>query len=206
MANPQDKRTASQRLDDLERTVMAAYQTLDQMARDLMTIKEAIKLLGNKTSAIATAANISDETISKLMVDQNVAELKEKVTVLISQGILVASDEPLADSSFVVGQEVDTDGKIVNPRIQFTLGSIQPEIREKIKAGKIGEAIELQEGKLKFLITETYKIVAPKAPEAQAEAAPALAAVPEAPAAEQSSNDEPSTSDLSQASTSQQST
>ena len=201
MANQNDKRTASQRLDDLERTVMAAYQTLDQMARDLMTIKEAIKLLGNKTSALATAANISDEIISKLMVDQNVAELKQKVTVLIEQGILVA-DENLSDSSFLVGQEVDGEGKIVNPRIQFTLGSLSEEIRNKIKAGKVGEAIDLQEGKLKFLITEAYQIVAPKAPEAQSEA-PALAAVPsEAPAAEQSSSNEAATSE----STTQQAT
>ncbi len=160
-----DKRTASQRIEDLERTIMALYQTCDNMARDLMTVKEAIKLLGNKSEAIAKASNLSDETISALMVANNVAELKGKVTNLIEQGILQASEQ-ITDSSFVVGQEVDADGTVVNPRIQFSLGSLNPELQAKIKAGKIGDAIVLQEGKLSFLITEAYAIVAPKAPEA----------------------------------------
>ena len=187
MADNKDKRTASQRIEDLERTVMAAYQTLDQMARDLMTIKEAIKLLGNKTSAIATAANIPDDIISKLMLDANVAELKSKVDVLVEQGVLVA-DENLTDTSFVVGQEVDSNGAIVNPRLQFTLGSLNPDLRAKIAAGKVGgDDIELQEGKLKFRLLETYQIVTPQAPEASEE--------PKAPveeAAAQSSSSETS--------------
>jgi hypothetical protein len=192
----QDKRTASQRIEDLERALMSLYQTADNMARDLLTVKEAIKLIGNKLDVVAKAANISDDTISKGMIDNNVAELKGKVTSLVENGVLVASEE-LLDSSFVVGQEVDTDGNVVNPRIQFTLGSLRPEVKAKIQAGKKGEAIDLEEGKLRFIITEVYSIVAPKPQEAEAPAeqaqAPAEASsapAPEAAAAEQSSSND----------------
>jgi hypothetical protein len=167
MADQNDKRTASQRIDDLENAMRAVYQTLDPMGRDLMTCKEAIKLLGNKADALAKAAGITDDVIGKLMIENNVAELKEKVTNLVAQGILVPSEE-LNDTAFIVGQEVDDSGAIVNPRAQFALGSIAPEVREKIKAGKIGEPLLLQEGKLRLLITEAYQIIPPQPPQAVA--------------------------------------
>jgi hypothetical protein len=174
------------------------------MARDLLTVKEAIKLIGNKLDVVAKAANISDDTISKGMIDNNVAELKEKVTSLIENGVLVASDE-LLDSSFVVGQEVDADGNVVNPRIQFTLGSLRPEVKAKIQAGKKGEAIELEEGKLKFIITEVYAIIAPKPQQVEAPAeAPAQAEASSAPAPEAAAAEQSSSNDSAPASADQQ--
>ena len=84
----QDKRTASQRIDDMERGLMALYQTADNMARDLMTIKEAIKLLGNKLDSVVTLSRtcvnltepLSDANIANQMVANNLEELKEKIS------------------------------------------------------------------------------------------------------------------------------
>lgn len=165
-----DKRNATQRIGDLEQALMGLFQTADNMARDLTTVRDAIKLLGNKLDSVAKAANLSDDVIAKLMIQNNVAELKEKVTNLVTQGILVPAEE-MNDTSFVVGQEIDAEGNVVNPRIQFTLTSIQPELRDKIKAAKVGEAVVLEEGKLKFMPVEIYTIVPPQAPAIEAAAA-----------------------------------
>jgi hypothetical protein len=170
-----DTRTASQRLEDVERGSMAAFQTMDNMVRDIMTIKEAIKLLGNKVDSIVKALEVSmpttinDDILSKLMVENNVAELRNKVGDLVSQGIL-APQEVVDDNSFLVGRELNDAGEVVNPRIQFALQALQEEMRAKIKGSKAGDVLSLEEGKLKFEVLETYSVQPP--PAAASEATP----------------------------------
>jgi hypothetical protein len=168
----QDKRTASQRIDDMERGLMALYQTADNMARDMMTIKEAIKLLGNKLDSVVKASargeTLSDEVIAKIMVENNVEELKEKVTNLVNQGVLVAAEE-VGPNSFVVGRELDENGVIANPRMQFVVSALQGEIKDKFPGSKAGQILDLQEGKFKFEVQEVYNLQTPQAAPEQAE-------------------------------------
>lgn len=190
----QDKRTASQKIDDLERAIMGLYQTADNMARDLMVLKDAVKLLGNKLQSVvqilASGSAVTDESISQKMIENNVSELRDKVTALVTQGVLVATDT-VTESSFLVGRELADDNSLVNPRLQFALAALGEELKTKLKDGKIGEVITLQEGKLKFELLEVYNIQSPKAPEDT----PALEAVPTAsePEESQSSNNETAT-------------
>ena len=178
----QDKRTASQKIDDLERAIMGLYQTTDNMARDLMVLKDAVKLLGNKLQSVVqllgSGSAVTDESISQAMIQNNVSELRDKVTTLVSQGVLVASDT-VTDASFLVGREIAEDGSLVNPRLQFALSALGDELKAKLKEGKIGEIITLQEGKLKFELLEVYTIQKLKAPETTTE-----------PGAQESSNNE----------------
>jgi hypothetical protein len=160
-----DKRTATQRIEDLERALMSLYQTADNMARDLMNVKDALKLLGNKADAMVKAlqrdgVKINDETISEIMIENNIEELKQKVSTLVTQGILSPSEE-IADSSFVVGRDLDSEGKVVNPRLQFAFSGINPEVREKLKGRKAGEVITFAEDKNKFEVLEVYTIGVP---------------------------------------------
>lgn len=183
----QDKRTASQRIDDLERGLMSLYQTADSMARDLMTIKEAIKLLGNKLDSVVKASRggetLTDEVIARIMVENNVEELKEKVANLVNQGILVAAEE-VAPSSFVVGRELAEDGSIQNPRMQFVVSALDPSVKDKFPGAKLGQVLVLQEGKWQFEVQEIYNIVTP-----QLATEPAAEAVQEAAPAAQESNE-----------------
>lgn len=184
------QRTAGERIQDLENALMGLYQALDNMSRDMLTIKEAIKLLGNKLDSVAKAANISDDVISKLMVENNVAELKKQVEQFVAQGVLKASTT-ITDSSFVIGQEIDQAGNVLNPRIQFILGSMKPEVREAIKAGGIGQAINLGKDVMQFLLLEVYDVIAPQAP--QAPDAQGAAPTAPAPAADAPAADAPAT-------------
>lgn len=191
MANQEQpkQRTASQRIDDMERGLMALYQTADNMARDVMTIKEAIKLLGNKLASVVKASEngeqVNDEVISRIMVENNVEELKEKVTDLVNQGILASAEEVTAQS-FVVGRELGDDGAIVNPRMQFVVSATQEHVRPKFLGAKVGQVLDLEEGKWKFEVQEIYSIQTPQPPQAaqqaDAEAAPQAAALDAAPA------------------------
>lgn len=165
---PVDNRNASQKIQDLENAMMQLYQTVDAMARDLGTVKEAIKLLGNKVDSIVKASSkgevISDDVISRIMIENNCEELKQKVTVMQAQGILVAQEQVGTDS-FVVGAELNDKDETVNPRLQFALYVLSPELQEKIKGSKVGDVLTLQEGKLRFKVLESYQIQQPKTAE-----------------------------------------
>jgi hypothetical protein len=163
-----DKRSASERIQDLEQGMVGNYQTMDTMTRDIMVIKEAIKLLGNKVDSIVKASErgqpLTDDVLSKIMIENNVEELRGKVTNLVSQGIL-APQQTVDDNSFLVGREINDMGEVVNPRLQFALQALQEDMRAKIKGSRPGDIISLQEGKLKFEVMETYSVQPPKAPE-----------------------------------------
>lgn len=185
------KRTAVQRLDDLERALMGMFQAGDVTNRDVQTLKEAIKLLGNKVDAIVKATqqgeDLNDEILSRIMVENNVAELKGRVDQLVANGALLPTTEAVDEKSFVVGREIDADGKVLNPRLQFVLQSLQEPLRLLIMGKKVGDTVEFQEGKLKFELQEAYTIAPPKPPEAPVVVSTEQAA--EAAAAEQSSTD-----------------
>lgn len=178
----QDNRTASQKISDLENALMSLYQAVDTIGRDLNTAKDAIKLLGNKLDSVVKASSqgepLTDAVISRIMIENNVAELADKVKVMAAQGVVVPTDQ-VANDSFLVGAEVNDLGETVNPRLQFALFAIKPvELQEKFVGARVGDLITVAEGRPKYKVQEIYKIQ-PQTPP-QEEAAPA----PEAPAAE----------------------
>lgn len=181
---PVDNRSASQKITDLENAVMSTYQTLDNVIKDLGTIKDAIKLLGNKVDSIVKASvqgeAINDVVLSRIMIENNCEELANKVKVMLAQGVLVAQEQ-VGENSFIVGAELNDAGETVNPRLQFGIFALRPELQEKLKGSKSGDVINLEEGKLKFKVLESYAIQQPSndAPAAQAEApAEALSEAP----------------------------
>lgn len=176
---PSDNRSATQKLTDLENAVMSLFDVNDKLSRDVMTLKNVLKLLDNKVNSIVKASSagepLTDEVLTRIMVENNVAELAQKVTNMISQGFL-ALEDAVSENSFIVGSEIDTNDKVTNPRIQFALKSLSAEMQAKILGVKLGDTVSINEV-LKFKVLESYKIQEPKAPEA-----PVLAAVPDAPA------------------------
>lgn len=183
---PSDNRTATQRITDLENLIMSLCSVSDNLARDVMTLKEAIKLLDNKVNSIVKAHNaeeaLTDEVLTRIMMENNSAELAAKVANMVAQGILVP-EEVISENSFIVGNEQDNDGKVHNPRLQFALKAIQAaDSREKLQGAKVGDLIEFKEGALKFKVLESYAIQQPK----EVQPVTALAAVSDAPVAEAS--------------------
>lgn len=189
MTNPQDKRTASQRIDDLERAVMSIFQVSNNMARENTMIKDALKLLGSRVTALiqlaASGTVVSEDGVDKIMRENQIKELQGKVQNLIDQGFLVAT-EAVAENTFLVGSENEPDqadgtaGKTIHPRLQFTLSSLEKDIQEKLTGAKVGDTVKFKDDALVFKLAEVYRIVNPT---------PAPAPVAAAPEAEQSSTD-----------------
>jgi hypothetical protein len=166
------KRSAGERLDDLENAVMSLFQLSDNITRDILTIKEALKLLNNKVDAMAKASvsgeQFSDDVLKRIMIENNCAELASKVNAMIEQGFLVSEGE-VSENSFVVGEEVDNDGKVLNPRLQFVFQALKPELKEKLLGVKTGDTATITDV-LKFHVSESYRIQQPQAPAEEAAA------------------------------------
>lgn len=181
------KRNATERLEDLENASMSLFHLNDNLVRDVTALKEALRLLDNKVNAITKASvageELSDAVLSRIMIENNVDELAQKVLSLVQQGTLVA-EEQVSENAFVVGKELDSEDKVINPRLQFALQALKPELRAKIVGAKPGDTLKIQEN-LKFLVSESYSIQQPQAsaPETAPNdaAAPAEAAPSDAP-------------------------
>ncbi len=189
-----DTRSASQRIEDLEKASVSLYQALEAFSKDFNLAKETLKLLSNKVDAIvkvaAAGSVISDDSVTKQMVQNNVLDLKEKVKGLLDGGTLSAQ-ESVDDTSFIVARELDDQGNEINPRLQFALGALSDQIlKDKIKGAKAGDILQLQEGKLQLQVMEIYSINVPQAENASAPIpAPSPVQSPEASAASEPSTE-----------------
>ena len=176
----ENKKTATERLEVLENTVnsiIQAIQPLANMAQDLMALREATKLLNNKLDAVVKSINagtaLTDENLGQLMTENNAKELQDKVTKMVTDGLLAATDTVSKDS-FVVISEADETGKIVNPRMQFLLSALQnEEIKAKLEGATVGANIPVGDKGASLNVLEAYNIVVPQAQATEATDAPA---------------------------------
>jgi len=195
-ASTENKKTASERLEDLEGAVaqlsgnlgqvVQGLQSIEPMAKDLLGIKEALKLLNNKLNSVLQAYNaaepLTDEFINKHMTENNANELAALVNQSVARGLFTKVDT-VNNDTFIVLNEVDPSGKVVNPRIQFMVGALQhEETRIKLNGAKVGDNIPVGTEGGSINILEAYIVSVPKAPES--EAAPASAQTQEVPQAE----------------------
>ena len=170
MSENENKKTATERLEVLENTaqnIIQAIQPLANMAQDLMALREAVKLLNNKLDAVVKAITagtaLTDENLGQLMTENNAKELQDKVTKMVSDGLLAATDT-ISKDTFVVINEQDGSGKIVNPRMQFFLSALNnDEIRSKLDGAKVGSNISVGDKGGSLNILEAYNIVTPQA-------------------------------------------
>lgn len=195
--NQVDKRTATQRIEDLERVASVLYQNqvvaknatdaLPKMAEDVSLLKDALKLLNKKTEAIIQAATpetgINVTTVSALVTKLVVDEMAAQVAAHVTNGHLVAANEGEVEAnSYLVCEEYHPDGSLANARIQFPLTSQDEPTQTAMKGKKVGDTVSFGPDKFDAKVLEIYTMVEPKAPEAATETPAATETTTDAPA------------------------
>ncbi|HEY5236623.1 MAG TPA: hypothetical protein VIJ14_10620 [Rhabdochlamydiaceae bacterium] len=205
----EDKRTATQKIDDLEKVVTILYQAatqtqntiqgLTKLGSDMALVRDALKLLNKKTEAIIQVATpetgITVESVTALVVKMNVEDLKAQVAGYLANGHLTTADT-VAGNSYVVCEESNSDGSVANPRIQFRLDSQDEATTAALTGKKAGDTVSFGEGKFGAKILEIYTINDNPTPAATATPDAAPAATAEAPAAEAAPATETPTADV----------
>lgn len=144
------KLTAAQRLTALEQQFLAGVQNNQILAGEIDNLRQTMAALARRLNATITSGEngeISNSEVNNLLVEENTAELKGKIDYLVEQGVLQSAKEELIhDKSFVIGRELDEDRNIINPRIQFAIASILPEVKELLIGKKVGDVVKNEKG------------------------------------------------------------
>ena len=147
---PQQKLTASQRIEALENMNMSSNENIRILAGEIDNLRQTIGALArrlNATIKVGESGSINNESVNDLLVQENTLELKGKVDFLIEQGVLETSKKgQVGEKSFVVGRELDEDRNVINPRIQFALASLIPEVKSLLMDKKVGDVIKNEAG------------------------------------------------------------
>ena len=162
---PSDNRTAVQRLTDLENAIMSLFNVNDNLARDVMALRDSVKMLDNKLNSVVKASRagepLTDEVLRRIMIESNAEELAQRVAIMEAQGLL-KKEEKVGQNSFVVGMELNEDGSVGNPRLQFALKALSPDLQAKLLGAKPGDLVHIKDGTFEFKVLESYEIVPPK--------------------------------------------
>lgn len=163
------KATSTQKLAALEDKAMAHERNFLVLADEIDQLKVLIQGLNKRLNAAIKAGEtedgLSNQSVQDIIIEENEKELKGKVDFLVEQGLLKKlGEEDVTDiRSFLVGKEIDSEsGKVVNPRAQFSVGSLSPDLQEKVIGLKLGDSTSFREEDPDFVVTELYSIVDPE--------------------------------------------
>lgn len=169
--------SSKERLDNLEKQVQTMTDSINALidANRTLTLQLAsvsMNLNGQITQnntlrselkalveIVANKEELSLEAIKAKVIAASVAQLENNVKILKDKNLLVDTEEVAADS-FIVAQQQDEKGNIVNTRIQFLLSELDTESQLKILSKKAGETANMGEGQPTLYILEVYKATA----------------------------------------------
>lgn len=160
------KLTATQKLEALENTVADLSKKLDSTVENLLMVgqeldrtNEELRKANERILASIVASEkggLSLANVNKILMDNQVESLKGVVEKLKENKLLEETDGTVGDASFVVGRELDTEGNVLSPRVQFSVSSLQEEAKLKVLGKKVGDSIS--EKDRTFEVTEVYNI------------------------------------------------
>jgi hypothetical protein len=161
------KMNASQKIDALEQMILTHNAKFEILAEEIDVANNKIISLAKRLNATIKAGeqgDISGDSINKMMVEENIKVLEMKVQHLIDNGILLKNDDAeIADDVFFVGRELDEEGAVLNPRIQWAAQTVDESLKKLCYGLKTGDIAKNEESNTSLEILEVYKIVDPMA-------------------------------------------
>ena len=156
------KRNAAQMLEALENAFMQQNRQIQMLADEIDNTRNLITALTKRLNASIKAAEegeLTNDSVQKIILQENVKELASKVQFLVDRGVLTkADDAEVSDQTFVVGRGLDENGTVVDPRIQFHVGSLEKDLQSKLVTKKLGDIVKYDDNEPKLEITEIYKV------------------------------------------------
>lgn len=166
---PEEKlQKSKEKLESLSEQSLSMARRLGEMelivfnlSRENHLLKQGLSMLNDKLDAIVNvqkeSLTLTDDNINNAMVKIKENSLKEKVDEMLERNLIEKTEEIETDS-FVVGRELNKDGGVENPRIQFLVESLSDHFKSKLLGKKAGD-LASEDGKLDLEIMEVYKIV-----------------------------------------------
>lgn len=158
-----NKLTADQRLKAMEGLLAQHHSKFEILADEIDKVSNLLVTLNKKVNAILEAGDagqINKDSVSGILLDKAVNELKNKVTELVNLKAIESRKDGLIEDErhFVVSRELDADGNVVNPRTQFAVISLPEDLRSQFVGKKVGDLIKSDDSDVSVEIMEVYKL------------------------------------------------
>lgn len=139
---------------------------LFRLARENDILKDAVGLMNQKLDATIQLSRegleITDETLEERIVQMKVDKMEQSVKKLLEENKIELAQD-VTEDSLVVSRELNKDGTVANPRLQFIPSRLHEQTREKFVGKKSGDLVTGDgEDSLDVEIFEVYNFVQPK--------------------------------------------
>ena len=132
---------ASERLSAIESTLVPTQRRVGELemivfnlSRENDILKDALQLLHEKLESVIVLSNegksLSNNNINEKVVMLKEQALKDRVDDLVNAKQITAAEE-VTDNSLVVARELNKNGTVENPRIQFLTSRLVEELQNK---------------------------------------------------------------------------
>lgn len=159
---------ASERLSAIESALVPTQRRVGELemivfnlSRENDILKDALQLLHEKLESVIALSNegksLSNNNINEKVVMLKEQALKDRVDDLVNAKQITAAEE-VTDNSLIVARELNKNGTVENPRIQFLTSRLVEELQNKFIGKKVGELIKGEEDKLDLEIMEIYNV------------------------------------------------
>jgi hypothetical protein len=159
---------ASERLSAIESALVPTQRRVGELemivfnlSRENDILKDALQLLHEKLESVIALSNegksLSNNNINEKVVMLKEQALKDRVDDLVNAKQITAAEE-VTDNSLVVARELNKNGTVENPRIQFLTSRLVEELQNKFIGKKVGDLIKGEENKLDLEIMEIYNV------------------------------------------------
>jgi len=159
------KQNAVQKMSALENAFMQQNQQINVLADEIDRLRQLLTAVNKRLNASIQASEeggLTGASVNKIIMNENMKELEGKISYLVEQGVLTLNNEAeISDKTFVVGREIDSEGNVVNPRVQFAVGSVDKTLQEKLVSKKAGAIISHDAAEPSLEIMEVYEITPP---------------------------------------------
>lgn len=156
------KTNAAQKLKTLEEALTSNNQKFEILADEIDKLSNLLVNLNKKVNAILEAGeggNINKDSVSSILVDNAISDLKKRTEELVRLGAMELVDGTIENERyFIVAREVDAEGNVVNPRTQFAIIALPKDIQAAFIGKKAGEIISLNESSPSIEVLEVYKL------------------------------------------------
>jgi len=132
------------------------------LSRESEILKDALQLIHEKLDAVISLSGdsqpLDSESINNKITEQKVETLKKGIEIGLEKNN-IEKTEVVGDKSLIVSRELEKTGEVVNPRLQFMVGRLTPELSARFTGKVVGDLIEGEGDRLNIEIIEIYDFV-----------------------------------------------
>lgn len=167
-------RSSAERLADLESKVDALTESMNGFLDALRTVlmkvadveitqEQSLKKVSDDLRALKGTLNDSNPNLNEMIreksIENKINDLSSALDQMKTQGLLTEGNGEITEKSFIVLQEMDRNGEVISARTQVLFAGLEGSIKDMVLGKKVGESVDLGEGKSVISIQEVYEVV-----------------------------------------------